>query len=153
MSQVHAEETAVVDADPVTVYAIFSDYEVAHPAILPRATFTGLTVEQGGQGAGTVVRLTMKVLGVEREFHQVVSEPEPGRVLTETDEKAGVVTTFTVEPYGDGSQSRVTIATDSEASPGFTGLIERLLNPMVLQRIYRQELQQLKQYIRDQRPT
>lgn len=95
----------------------------------------------------------MKVLGVEREFHQVVSEPEPGRVLAETDETAGVVTTFTVEPYGDGSQSRVTIATDSEASPGFAGLIERLLNPLILRRIYRQGLEQLGQYVRDQKPT
>ena len=57
-----------------------------------------MTVEKGGKGAGTVIRVLMNVLGVDRTYYMEVSEPEPGRVLAETDQDAGVTTTFTVKP-------------------------------------------------------
>ena len=44
----------------------------------------------------------MQVLGVERVYREVVSEPEPGRVLAETDADAGVTTTFTVDALDGG---------------------------------------------------
>ncbi|MBI5668800.1 MAG: SRPBCC family protein [Chloroflexi bacterium] len=148
MSPIHAEVTEVIDARPEDVYAVVSDYEVGHPAILPKPYFTGLKVEQGGKGTGTVARASMNVFGSKREFRVVVSEPEPGRVLVEADPDAGVVTTFIVEPVNGGQQSRVTIATDSEARPGFTGVMERLMNPPIMRRIYQQELRQLANYLR-----
>jgi hypothetical protein len=40
----------------------------------------------------------------------------------------------------------VTIATDAAASSGVKGWLERLFNPAVMRRIYRQELQQLAAY-------
>jgi hypothetical protein len=91
----------------------------------------------------------MNVMGREFNYYLVVSEPQPGRVLVETDGKVGLVTTFTVEPVGSG-QSRVTIATDSLSSPGFAGLMERLFTPLVMGRIYRQELRNLAAYVRDE---
>lgn len=148
MSQIHAEATAVIDAPPEVVYAILADYRVDHPAILPRQYFAECTVEEGGQGAGTVIRLRMTVMGVERSLRQVVSEPAPGRVLVETDDAAGVVTTFTVEPLEDGKRSRITIATDSKASPGIMGFMEKLFNPFITRRIYREELRLLADYAR-----
>ncbi|MBZ0307342.1 MAG: hypothetical protein K8I82_14845, partial [Anaerolineae bacterium] len=61
---------------------------------------------------------------------------------------AGIVTTFTVETVSGGEQSLVTIATDFRASPGIKGLLERLMNPPITRRIYRQELQLLADYVR-----
>jgi len=54
-----------------------------------------------------------------------------------------VYTTFTVEPVNGGSQSKVTISTRANTSPGLKGAVERWLNPWVMRRIYREELQQL----------
>jgi|FLYN01.1.fsa_nt_gi hypothetical protein len=153
MSQVHVEVSDVVDARPEEIYAVLSDYHVGHAAILPKPYFADMTVEQGGKGAGTVIRLRMKVFGTERVFRQVVSEPEPGRVLVEMDADAGVVTTFTIEPLGGGKQSRVTIVTDSRVSPGIQGLIEKLINPSFLRRLYKQELRNLAEYVRSQRSS
>jgi hypothetical protein len=104
-------------------------------------------VEEGGQGAGTVFRLRMNVLGTKRDFHEVVTEPVPGRVLVETDQATGQSSTFTLEPFGDGQQTRVTIATDFPARPGLAGLLERWLNPPITRRIFQQELELLAQYV------
>ncbi len=148
MSVIHAKASAVIEARPEKVYAILADYRVSHPAILPKPYFTDLTVEQGGQGAGTVARTQMKVMGTEMTYHLIVSEPQPGRVLKEADAAAGVTTTFTVDPLNGGQHSRVTIATDAASSPGAKGWLERAFNPPVMRRIYRQELQQLAAYVR-----
>lgn len=153
MSQIHAEATELIDARPEDVYAVLSDYQVGHRAILPKPYFTDMRVEQGGQGKGTVARASMNVFGAKREFRVVVSEPEPGRVLVEADPDAGVVTTFIVEPVNGGKQSRVTISTDSETRPGFAGMMERLMNPPIMRRIYHQELRQLADYLRSQKAT
>ena len=150
MSQIHTEVSDILPARPEVVYAVLTDYRVGHPAILPKPYFTELQVEQGGQGAGTVVRTRMVVMGVERIFKLTVSEPEPGRVLREVDEQAGVVTTFTVEPLNGGQQTRVTIATDARASPGVRGMMEKLMNPPITRRIYTEELRQLAEYVRQQ---
>lgn len=148
MSQIHAEASDVIDARPEEIYAVLSDYRVGHPAILPKPYFTELMVEQGGQGAGTVIRFGMNVMGVKRVYRGVVSEPQPGRVLVEVYPEAGVVTTFTVEPLNGGKHSRVTIATDVEASPGVMGLVEKMMNPPILRRIFKKELRQLADYVR-----
>jgi hypothetical protein len=148
MNQIHIEKSMIIDASPADVYAILSDYRTNHPAILPRAFFSKLAVLQGGQGAGTVIEVHMDIYGAKRVYHQVVSEPKPGRVLVETDAGAGVVTTFTIDPVGVGNQSRVTIATDSRLSPGVQGLIEKLVNPIITRRIYQQELDLLANYLR-----
>jgi hypothetical protein len=148
MSQIHVEVSEVIEARPEKVYAILSDYRVNHPAILPKPYFTELAVEQGGQGAGTIVRVRMKVMGTELAYRQIVSEPEPGRVLKEADDTAGVTTTFTVDPLNGDQHSRVTIATDAATKPGLMGWMERLFNPSVMRRIYKKELQQLAEYAR-----
>ena len=150
MGQIHTEVSDIIPARPEVVYAVLADYRVGHPAILPKPYFTELQVEQGGQGAGTIVRTRMVVMGLERIFKLTVSEPEPGRVLKEVDEQAGVVTVFTVEPINGGQQARVTIATDARASPGVMGMMEKLMNPPITRRIYAEELRQLAEYVRQQ---
>lgn len=153
MSTIHVEVSEIIDARPEDLYAILANYQESHPAILPKPYFTALKVEQGGIGAGTVIQVHMSVMGAKRAYHMVVNEPVPGRILTETDEAAGVFTKFTVEPLNDGRQSRVTITTDSRPSPGLAGIIERVLSPRISRRIYEQELRQLAEYAQRKRST
>ena len=147
MSTMHVAVSEVIDAAPERVYAVLADYRNHHPHIVPKPFFTGLRVEEGGVGAGTVVVADMDVYGTKRTFRLVVSEPQPGRVLVESDAAAGLMTTFTVEPLEGGARSRVTIASDTQPSPGLQGWIERLINPAITRRIYRAELKQLNGYM------
>jgi hypothetical protein len=149
MSTIRIHAAHDIDARPEAVYGVLADYRTGHPAILPKPYFGNFTVETGGRGAGTIISFTMRVLGAERAFREVVSEPAPGRVLMEQDAAAGVTTTFTVDPLDSGKRSRVTITTETRASPGFQGLVERLVSPRVLRGIYRQELRQLDEYVKE----
>ena len=89
----------------------------------------------------------MKALGVVNYYRLTVSEPEPGRRLVEADPDAGVQTTFLVEPRDGGRRSHVTIAIETEASPGLIGQVERLMVPLMTRRILRKELQLLADYL------
>ncbi|GAB4198360.1 MAG: SRPBCC family protein [Roseiflexaceae bacterium] len=148
MAPVHAVASALIDAPPATVYAILADYRDAHPQILPRQFFTGLEVEAGGQGAGTIFRTAVRVLGRETRFRMEVSEPQPGRVLSETDLATGLTTTFTVTPAAQGRQCEVEIATVWEGSAGLAGLLERLTTPLIMRRIYQAQLALLASYVK-----
>lgn len=148
MNEITIEVSAVIEAASKHVYSILADYPGGHYAILPKEYFTDLSVIEGGQGAGTVIDVVMNVMGIESHYRFNVSEPEPGRVLMESDEDAGVVTMFTVDPVDGEEWSRVTITTRSRASQGLRGLIERLVNPAVTRRIYRKELQILASNVR-----
>ena len=145
MSMVKVEASELVSGQPEAVYATLADYEVGHPAILPKPTFKSLTVQKGGRGAGTEFELVMEVFGVERTSHQKVSEPEPGRVLVETGLDINLQTTFTLEPV-DG-KTRVTIHTEFETQPGLAGLFEQLVSPPALRRLYHKELRNLDAYM------
>lgn len=134
--------SASVEAPANVVYGIIADYRHGHPHILPRKYFEWLEVEQGGRGAGTVIRFQMRLLGQTRVLRAVVSEPDPGRVLVETDTGgAGPVTTFTVEPTDSGSQ--VTIQTELSSAGGPVGFLERLVLRRILRHVFARELEQL----------
>ena len=139
--QVSAE--AVVDAPAGRTYAVIADYRDGHPHILPRPPFVSLDVEQGGTGAGTVIRFQMRVFGRVRTFRAAITEPEPGRVLAETDLDTGTLTTFTVVPVEDGRKSRVIITTDIETRGGLLGRLERFLVTRLLRPVYQREIEQL----------
>jgi hypothetical protein len=145
-SQYSVSVTSRVDAPPDCVYGIIADYRVGHPAILPKQ-FTSLTVENGGAGAGTVIRCEMRVLGQKQMFRAAVTEPQPGRVLVETIiEGDPLVTTFTVVPADAGRASEVTISSSIVKKPGLRGMIERFLSPRILAPMYREELRLLNEY-------
>jgi hypothetical protein len=120
---------------------------VGHQAIVPKPYFSELTVEQGGQGAGTIIRFTATVFGKTDHYHQLVTEPEPGRVLVETDIETGQYSKFTLEPLNDGTQTRVTISVEFPQSPGILGVVDKLLKPMVSRWLFRQELRNLEAYV------
>lgn len=138
MPNINIEASADVPAPAPIVYGLIADYRDGHPSILPPRYFEELVVEEGGRGAGTRIRFTMKAFGRRETSRARISEPEPGRVLVETVEGSGIVTTFTVVPAPDGF-TRVTIAT-SYPTAGARGWLERLFVPAYLRRVYRAEL-------------
>ncbi len=147
MRRIQVEVSGEFEAPADMVYRILADYRNGHPAILPKAYFKELSVEGGGTGAGTIFRLTMNSMGAILEFRQIVSEPEPGRVLVESEVDGDVVTTFTVDPRSPGERSHVMIQTDKVKRPRLIGRIEALPIPGLLRRIYRAELDQLAAYV------
>ena len=134
--------SALIHAPPQDLYAIIADYEHGHPQILPRPPFVSLAVEQGGTGAGTVIRVQMHVWGRLQTFRAVITEPEPGCILVETNDN-GYVTTFTVEPRARGQQAYVTIATEMTGRAGILGTLERWFVARLLRPVYVKELVQL----------
>ena len=152
MNSLTISASAVINARPEEVYSVIADYRKGHPAILPKENFADLQVESGGYGTGTIIRFRSRVLGTERRFHQIVSEPEPGRVLVEKDIQGPITTTFTVTPVENGqgseeSHSQVNITTEMATSPGLQGWVERFVLPRALKPIYKKELQQLAAYV------
>jgi uncharacterized protein YndB with AHSA1/START domain len=146
--QVSAERT--VDAPADTVYRYIADMREHHPHFLPPA-FSGFQVESGGVGAGTVMRYKLTVGGRTRELRVTVAEPEPGRVLTESDAASNAVTTFTVAPEGGAARVRIDSAWDGAG--GITGALERMLAPRMLRAVLTDELGRLDAYAREHRPA
>ncbi len=141
--------SALIAAPPSVVYEVIADYREGHPRILPRPPFVSLDVERGGRGEGTVILVRMRVLGRSSWFRATVSEPEPGRVLVETNDN-GMTTTFTVEPRDDGRHSFVTFTTEMSRG-GLAGAIKRWLIPHIMRPVYERELAQLAEATTAQR--
>jgi hypothetical protein len=143
MAQLTVSAEQVIHADAATVYSYLADMTTHHPRFLPDA-FSDFTVESGGIGAGTVTRFTVTAGGRARQYRMQVSEPEPGRTLTETDSNSSLVTSFTVDPLGD--HARVRIVTTWNGAPGIGGFFERLFAPRAMRAIYLDELSRLDAY-------
>jgi hypothetical protein len=135
-----AQAESVIAAPAERVYRCLADFNDCHQRILPPA-FSNFRVEAGGVGAGTVIAYTLSAGGRTINNRARVDEPEPGRLLTETDLKSSAVTTFTVTPQGDSAQVR--IDTRWRGATGIGGFMERLFAPRVLKRLYADELRRL----------
>jgi len=135
----------VVGANAGVVYALIADYQGGHQRILPPKYFGHLRATKGGYGDGTEIAFEMYPFGMKRAVQQArsrVTEPEPGRVLIETDLDRGYVTTFTVDPI-DPTSARVEFATAVPAKSGILGAIEKAVTTAFLRRVYEVELAQL----------
>jgi Polyketide cyclase / dehydrase and lipid transport len=141
---IHVAADGVVDAPAEEVYSYLADYREHHPRFLPPA-FSHLEVESGGVGAGTIFNLEMNAGGRSRKYRMQVTEPEAGRVLTESDMNSSLVTTFTVTGEGP-NQARVRIESGWEGAGGIGGFFERLFAPRLLRRLYADELRRLDEY-------
>jgi len=132
----------VIAAPARVVYELIADYRKGHPTILPPQYFENLVVEEGGRGAGTRIRFTMKSFGTKRISRANVTEPDPGRLLVETDIETGTTTKFIVEPVEDG-RTRVTFDT-VYPTRGLRGWLESFFVPGYLRKVYDAELKQLE---------
>ena len=145
MSTVRASARGAVAAPADIVYGYLADYERHRPKFLP-PEISGLAVDEGGVGAGTVFRCTVSAGGRSRDYRMRVAEPEPGRVLSESDLGSSLVTTFTVSPQGSGCAVR--IETTWNGAGGIGGFFERMFAPGAMRRIYADELTRLDAYAR-----
>jgi hypothetical protein len=135
--------SAIIPARRERVYALLANYRDGHARILPNQ-FSNLVVEQGGVGAGTVIRFQVSLLGRKQNLRAAVTEPEPGRVLVETYlDGSGAVTTFTVSPGHAPADSNVTISTLLPVRAGWLGMLERKMSTLLLRPMYLKELQNL----------
>ena len=149
MGKVEASAERTIDAPAGQVYGYLADMH-KHPRFLPPA-FSDFQVEEGGVGAGSVTRFAVTAGGRTRSYRMRVTEPEPGRVLVESDTNSSLVTTFNVEPR-DG-KSLVRISTSWDGAGGIGGFFERTFAPRAMHRIYLDELERLDAYARDQQPS
>jgi len=143
------EASAHIDAPPARVYGIIADYRVGHPSILPKP-FKNFVVEKGGIGAGTIIRFEVHAFGTITRCRAIVTEPEPGRVLVETNvEPTESPTTFTVVPGANGGTD-VTFLTEATTSrDGLSGVFERFMSARFLRKLYAEELQLLSKRATD----
>lgn len=146
MAKVVAEQDAVVGASPELVYRLIAD-DAHHRRFLP-PEFSGFETLAGGVGAGTMHRFTVSAGGRTRGYTMRVAEPEPGRVITETDQDSSLVTSYTVS--SSGASSKVRISTSWDGAGGVGGFFERLFAPRALRRIYSDLLTRLDRYAREQ---
>jgi uncharacterized protein YndB with AHSA1/START domain len=143
MAEIRVTAERTINAPPDDVYRYIADFREHHPRFLPPA-FSDFQVERGGVGAGTQTRFRVTAGGRSRAYRMRVAEPEPGRVLTESDMDSSLVTTFVVEPTG--GRSRVRIETTWQGAGGIGGFFERLFAPRVLRKLYADELERLDRY-------
>jgi uncharacterized protein YndB with AHSA1/START domain len=143
--QVTAERT--VNAPAEAVYGYIRDMHT-HPKFLPPA-FSDFHIESGGVGTGSVTRFKVTAGGRTREYQMTVDEPEPGRVLRESDQNSSMITKFTVDPAVSGA-SLVQISTTWQGAGGIGGFFERTFAPRAMRAIYEDELQRLDSYVREQ---
>jgi Polyketide cyclase / dehydrase and lipid transport len=149
VSELRAVAERAIGSPADHVYRLIADFDRHHRRFLPPA-FTGFRVEEGGVGAGTVHSFRMTLGGRVRNFRMRVEEPDPGRVLTESDQGSAMVTTWIVAPEGPGC--RVRVETRWQGAGGVGGLFERLFAPRVLRRLYADELERLDRYARTAPP-
>ncbi len=146
MGTIHVDAHKLIAAPAQTVYGYLADMSV-HPQFLPPA-FSDFQIESGGVGARTVTRFKVTAGGRARDYRMEVSEPEPGRVLQESDTNSSLVTTFTVTPAGESSN--VEISTTWQGAGGIGGFFERTFAPRVMRGIYVDELDRLDAYAKQQ---
>jgi Polyketide cyclase / dehydrase and lipid transport len=147
MAPISVSAQRTVGAPAPEVYGYIADHREHHQHFLPPA-FSDFHVESGGVGAGTITTFTLTAGGRTRKIRQQVAEPEPGRVLTESDTLSSSVTTWTVTPEGNDCQ--VQISTTWTGAGGVGGFFERMFAPRVLRQIYADELSRLDTYAREQ---
>ncbi|HEY1538525.1 MAG TPA: SRPBCC family protein [Solirubrobacteraceae bacterium] len=146
MGIINVVQDGAVGAPADLTYRLIAD-DSHHVKFLPDA-ITDFEVVEGGVGAGTLHRFKVNAGNRVREYLMRVDEPQPGKVITETDENSSLVTTFTVSPAGDTCSVR--IQTQWNGASGIGGFFERTFAPKVMRKIYADELARLDTYAREQ---
>jgi hypothetical protein len=135
MSRISVENEQIVNAEPEKVYAILSDYKNERPRLLT-PNFLDYKVEQGGQGAGTVVSYRLHAANRERPYKMRVSAAQKNELLVEQDENSSLVTRWSLSPFQAGRRTKVQVSTTWEGSNGVGGFFERTFAPLGVRGIY-----------------
>lgn len=143
----HVAHTQSIPFPAERIWRVLIDYRVHHPAILPKDVFKGLEVLEGGNGAGTRFRLTMRMAGKDHVSSISVAEPKPGSVLVEAADDGSVITTFSLEPLDGGRATQLTFDTDYTLPGGLLLPLMRWMTNKVLGGLYRREMDQLTAYL------
>jgi uncharacterized protein YndB with AHSA1/START domain len=146
MGTIHVAQEGQIGAPADLTYRLIAD-DTHHKRFLPEG-FSDFQTLEGGVGAGTLHSFKIDAGRRVREYRMRVAEPEPGRVLTESDESSSLVTTFTVTPSGETCV--VKIETQWTGAGGVGGFFERTFAPKVMARMYADELSRLDTYAREQ---
>jgi hypothetical protein len=146
MGTIHIAQEGAVGAPADLTYRLIAD-DAHHQKFLPDC-FSDFATVEGGVGAGTVHRFKLEAGGRVRDYVMRVDEPQPGRVITESDQASSLVTTFTVTPAGEGCT--VKIETTWQGAGGVGGFFERTFAPKAMRKIYADELARLDAYARAQ---
>ncbi|MCA9863577.1 MAG: SRPBCC family protein [Thermomicrobiales bacterium] len=143
MSRVCFSMSRVIPAIPAQVFHLLDDYQNGHWRVLPPA-FSSYRVLAGGFGEGTRIAFRLTTGGRTSSTEGVVTVPDPGRVIVETYPKEQMVTTFTVDPEGDGA--RLAIATSIPARTPLTAPLEKCVLRRLLEPIYTEEFALIAQW-------
>lgn len=133
----------IIPAAPAQVFHLLDDYEHGHWRVLPSA-FSDYRVLECGFGAGTRIAFSLTIGGRTSATEGVVTVPDAGRVIVETYPREQMVTSFTVDPDGDGA--RLTIATSIPARTPFTARLEQSVLRRLLEPIYAEEFALIAQW-------
>src|SRR5215207_988903 len=125
MAQVVAQTERLVAASPQRVRAFLVDYQNNRPRILPAEYFRDYRVEQGGDGASTVISYRLRAGGRERAYRMRVEESAEDGQLLECDTESSLVTTWTLTPAESGERTLVSLASRWEGAGGIGGVFER----------------------------
>jgi hypothetical protein len=148
MSHYTFEVARIISAPAAQLYGIVADYRVGHPSILPQPPFGALVVEEGGTGAGTLIRFNVTLAGKTYPTRARITEPKPGTQLDETDLAGNFVTSYLFEPLSP-QETRLTIRTVARPrAGGIAGWLERLFTPRMLKPVYLRELELLAAKVR-----
>jgi len=150
MRQGRVEVAAVIEAQPQEIYAVLADYRNGHPRIVPKEYLRDLEVEVGGYGAGTVIRFHVRAFGIERSARSTISEPEPGRVLVETETTSNIVTTYTLTPQSEG-KTMLQIASAWQVSHNPFVALQQAFYPKLMRSMDAKELELIVAFMREER--
>src|SRR5919199_6003610 len=125
MSQVVSHAERLISASPQRVRAFLADYRNNRPRILPPEYFEDYRVEQGGDGAGTVISYRLRAGGRERPYRMRVEEPDAGGLLVERDTESSLVTTWTLTPAAGGERTLVSLSSRWGGAGGIGGFFGR----------------------------
>jgi uncharacterized protein YndB with AHSA1/START domain len=131
--QIHVDLERLIPAPPERVHAALADYS-GRARILP-ASYLDWTVEEGGQGAGTVVSYRLRAGRRARRYRMEVAEPTPGVTLVERDRESSLVTTWILNPTASATATHLRLSTIWEGAGGIGGFFERAFAPRGLRRI------------------
>ncbi|WP_239334435.1 SRPBCC family protein [Frankia sp. CiP3] len=135
MAEIKVAVERVVAATPAKVVDALADYRGIRAEAWPKM-ITDYEVIEGGTGAGTRIRYRLHATRRRvRTVEAVVSTPEPGRTLTETDQNSTLRTAWTVRPADPGT-ARISVETSWAGASGIGGFFERAFAPIGIRKLW-----------------